>query len=109
MKNRNLPLKIAAVCFIFSLGQVNAQDFKSIIQDHMAVKTSFMKTNLNNFEIINQDFERSMNGDVIKIQQSYNGIPIYNAMGTALIKDSKVSTLSDNFTKCSSEFRCKKW
>lgn len=99
MKNRNLPLKIAAVCFMFSLGQVNAQDFKSIIQGHMAVKNSFMKSNLNNFEIINQDFEKSMNGDVIKIQQSYNGIPIYNAMGTALIKNSKVSALSDNFTK----------
>lgn len=99
MKNRNLPLKIAAVCFMFSLGQVNAQDFKSIIQDHMAAKTTFQKSNLSNFEIINQDFEKSMNGDVIKIQQSYNGIPIYNAMGTALIKDSKVSALSDNFTK----------
>lgn len=99
MKNRNLPLKIAAVCFMFSLGQVNAQDFKSIIQNHMAAKNTFMKPNLNNFEIINQDFSKTMNGEVVKIQQSYNGIPVYNAVGTALVKDSKIITFNDSFTK----------
>lgn len=99
MKNRNLPLKIAAVCFMFSVAQVNAQDFKSIIQDHLTAKNTFLKSNLNNFEIINQDFSKSMNGDVIKFQQSYNGIPVYNAVGTALIKDSKVNFANDNFTK----------
>ena len=52
MKNRNLPLKIAAVCLMFSFGSANAQDFKSIIQSHMNSKNTFMKPNLNNFEII---------------------------------------------------------
>lgn len=99
MKNRNLPLKIAAVCFMFSLGHMNAQDFKSIIHDHLAAKNTFLKPNLNNFEIINQDFSKSMNGDVIKFQQSYNGIPVYNAVGTALVKDSKVNFANDSFAK----------
>lgn len=99
MKNRNLPLKIAAVCFMFSLGQANAQDFKSLIHDHLAAKNTFLKANLNNFEIINEDFSKSMNGDVIKFQQSYNGIPVYNAVGTALIKDSKISYANDSFAK----------
>lgn len=99
MKNRNLPLKIAAVCFMFSFGNVNAQDFKSIIQNHIASKTTFLKPNLNNFEILNQDFSKTMNGEVVKVQQSYNGIPVYNAIGTALIKDSKVNFFNDSFTK----------
>ncbi|WP_230379809.1 T9SS-dependent M36 family metallopeptidase [Kaistella gelatinilytica] len=99
MKNRNLPLKIAAVCFMFSFGSVNAQDFKSIIQSHISAKNTFLKPNLNNFEIVNQDFSKSMNGEVVKIQQSFNGIPVYNALGTALVKDAKVTYINDNFTK----------
>ncbi len=99
MKNRNLPLKIAAACLLFSYGNANAQDFKSIIQNHISAKNNFSKPDLKNFEIINQDFSKSMNGNVIHIQQSYNGIPVYNALGTALIKDEKVNIFNDNFAK----------
>ncbi len=99
MKNRNLPLKIAAVCFLFSFGSANAQDFKTIIQNHISAKSDFLKKDLKSFEIINEDFSTSMKGDVVKIQQSFNGIPVYNAIGTALIKGEKVSYFDDNFTK----------
>lgn len=99
MKNRNLPLKIAAVCFLFSFGQANAQDFKTIIKNHISAKSDFMKSDLKNFEIINEDFSTSMKGDVVKIQQSYNGIPVYNAIGTALIKADKVTYFDDSFAK----------
>ena len=99
MKNRNLPLKIAAVCLMFSFGNAEAQDFKSIIQNYISAKNTFMKPNLNNFEIINKDFSKSMNADVVKVQQSYNGIPVYNAVGTALIKDAKMNYFTDSFTK----------
>lgn len=99
MKNRNLPLKIAAVCFMFSFGSVNAQDFKSIIQNHISAKNTFLKPDLNHFEIVNQDYSKSMNGEVVKIQQSFNGIPVYNAVGTVLIKDAKVTYANESFTK----------
>lgn len=99
MKNRNLPLKIAAVCLMFSFGNTSAQDFQSIIKQHMSSKNTFMKADLNNFEIIAQDFSKSMNADVIKVQQSYNGIPVYNAVATALVKDSRINYFTDNFAK----------
>lgn len=99
MKNRNLPLKIAAVCFLFSFGNASAQDFKSIIQSHMAAKNDFQKADLKSFEIINEDFSKSMNGDVVKIQQSFNEIPVYNSVGTALIKNNSVSAFNENFAK----------
>ncbi|MDP2454750.1 MULTISPECIES: T9SS-dependent M36 family metallopeptidase [unclassified Kaistella] len=99
MKNRNLPLKIAAVCFLLSFGQANAQDFKTIIKNHISAKSDFMKSDLKNFEIINEDFSTSMKGDVVKIQQSYNGIPVHNAIGTALIKSEKVTYYNDTFAK----------
>lgn len=99
MKNKNLPLKIAAVCFMFSFGAGNAQDFKTLIQNHLSTQNTYLKPHLQNFEIINQDFSKSMKGDVVKIQQSYNGIPIYNAIGTVLIKDAKVNYSTDSFAK----------
>lgn len=99
MRNRNLPLKIAAVCFLFSIGNTQAQDFKTIIQNHISAKGDFKKADLNSFEIINEDFSNSMKGDVVKIQQSYNGIPIHNALGTALIKESKITYYEDDFKK----------
>lgn len=99
MKNRNLPLKIAAVCFLFSFGQANAQDFKAIIQSHMAAKSDFQKADLKAFEIINEDYSKSMKGDVVKIQQSFNGIPVYNSVGTALIKNKSVAVLNEDFAK----------
>lgn len=98
MKNRNLPLKIAAVFLMFSFGSAQAQDFKSIIQNHISAKNTFMKPNLNNFEIITKDFSKSMNADVVKVQQSFNGIPVYNAEATAMIKDAKVNYFTDSFT-----------
>ncbi|MBU8881788.1 T9SS-dependent M36 family metallopeptidase [Kaistella sp. DKR-2] len=99
MKNRNLPLKIAAVCLMFSFGTANAQDYKSLIQSQLSAKNTFLKPNLTNFEIINQDFSKSMNADIVKIQQSFNGIPVYNALATALIKDKKVNYLTESFAK----------
>lgn len=99
MKNRNLPLKVAAVCFLFSFGQANAQDFKTLIKNHMSTQSGFLKSDLKNFEIINEDFSKSMNGDVVKIQQSLNGIPVYNATGTALIKSEKVTYFEQSFAK----------
>ena len=99
MKNRNLPLKIAAVCFLFSMGTANGQDFKTIIQSHMAAKNDFQKAGLKTFEIINEDYSQSMKGDVVNIQQSFNGIPVYNSVGTALIKNNSVTVFNESFAR----------
>ena len=80
MRNRNLPLKVAAFFLAFSFGSANAQDFKSIIHNYMTAKSAFMKPDLNQFQITNHDFSKSMNSEVVMIQQTYNGIPVYNAV-----------------------------
>ena len=56
MRNRNLPLKIAAVCFLFSIGNANAQDFKSILKSHLSAKSGILKSDLKDFEITNVDY-----------------------------------------------------
>lgn len=99
MKKRNLPFKVATAFLLLSFAGADAQDFKSIIQNHLSAKNIFTKSELKNFEVINQDFSISMNSDVVKIQQSYLGIPVHNAVGTALIKDLKVNFFDDSFAK----------
>lgn len=99
MRYRNLPLKIAAVCLMFSVGNVQAQDFKSIISEHLNSKNIFLKANLSDFEVINEDFSASMKGNVVKVQQSYKGIPVFNATATALIREKKVNYFTNNFVK----------
>ncbi len=99
MKNRNLPLKIAAVFLAFSFGNINAQDFKSILQSYMSANSAAMRSDLKDFEITNKDFSESMNGTVIDFQQHFNGIPIYNASGKSLVKDNQVFYLTEAFAK----------
>lgn len=99
MKNKNLPLRVAAFFLAFSFGSFSAQDTKSLISQKLSSQSTFMRSDLQNFEIISQDFSKSMNSDIIKVQQSYNGIPVHNALATALVKDSKVNYFTDSFAK----------
>lgn len=101
MKNINLPVKLLLVCGLFTFGKAYTQDYKSIIKNYLSSSTgkNFAKTDLQNFEILNEDFSKSMNADIIKIQQTFNGIPIYNSSATALVKENKVNYYSDNFIK----------
>lgn len=98
MNNRNLPLKIVAVCLFLLNGLTEAQDFKTLIKSHLQTKNSIKKTELNDLNIISEDFSTSMNGNVIKFQQTYQNIPIYNATGTAFFRDKNVAYLHENFT-----------
>ena len=90
MKNRNLPLKIAAVCFLFSMGTVHGQDFKTIIQSHMAAKSDFQKAGLKTFEIINEDYSQSMNVTVTdKSSAAINNTVFANAASSLGLKNAK--------------------
>lgn len=99
MKNRNLPLKIATAFLMFSFASVTAQDFKTIIKNHLAANGGASKSTTEDFTVIVEDYSKAMNADVVKVQQSYNGIPIFNATATALIKEKKVNYFIDSFVK----------
>ncbi|MCB4234949.1 hypothetical protein LDL59_07120 [Kaistella anthropi] len=99
MKNRNLPLKIATAFLMFSFASVTAQDFKTIIKNHLAANGGASKSTTEDFTVIVEDYSKAMNADVVKVQQFYNGIPIFNATATALIKEKKVNYFIDSFVK----------
>jgi len=99
MKKITLPLLFAA--FAFFPSSLFSQDNGKLIKDYISQNKirEYKKNDLTNFVIENVDSSKSMNGDVVKFQQTYNGIPVYSSAGTALVKDNKIVYYSDNFIK----------
>lgn len=99
MKNKALPILFAvfSVFPTFLFGQDNERLIKDYISQNKI--REYKKSDLNNFIVDNVDQSRSLNGNVVKFLQTYNGIPIYSSVGTALIKDNKVIYYTDNFIK----------
>ncbi|WP_228455395.1 T9SS-dependent M36 family metallopeptidase [Chryseobacterium sp. Tr-659] len=99
MKNRTLPLLFA----VFSAfpAVLFGQDNETLIKDYISQNKirEYKKSDLNNIIVDNVDQSKSLNGDVVKFLQTYNGLPIYSSVGTALIKDHKIVYYTDNFVK----------
>ncbi|MFL9833261.1 T9SS-dependent M36 family metallopeptidase [Chryseobacterium terrae] len=99
MKKVILPLVIAVFVAIPSISF--AQSNEVLIKNYISQNKlrEYKKSDLNQFVIDNVDFSKSLNGDVVKIQQTYNGLPVYGTAATALIKNNTVTYFNDNFVK----------
>ncbi|QUY56736.1 T9SS-dependent M36 family metallopeptidase [Chryseobacterium arthrosphaerae] len=99
MKNKTLPLLFAVFSAFPAI--LFGQDNERLIKDYISQNKirEYKKSDLNNIIIDNVDPSKSMNGDVVKFLQTYNGLPVYSSVGTALIKDSKIVYYTDNFVK----------
>ncbi|CAA7391575.1 T9SS-dependent M36 family metallopeptidase [Chryseobacterium fistulae] len=100
MKKLILPICVALhVIFPSYLLSQNSENL--MIKDYISKNmiNEYKKHDLIDFTIENRDTSKFLNGNVVKFQQMYKGIPIYNSAGSALIKDNKVIYYSDNFLK----------
>lgn len=99
MKNRTLPL-LFAVFSVFPT-VLFGQDNEKLIKDYISQNKirEYKKSDLNNIILDNVDPSKSLNGNVVKFLQTYNGLPIYSSVGTALIKDNQIVYYTDNFVK----------
>ncbi|MCC3213784.1 T9SS-dependent M36 family metallopeptidase [Chryseobacterium sp. X308] len=100
MKNIKLPILVAAFVAFPSL-HLFSQDNEKLIRDYISQNKirEYKKSDLTNFIIENTDVSKSLNGDLVKFQQVYNGFPVYNSVGTALIQNNKIVYYTDNFVK----------
>ncbi|TXF77725.1 T9SS-dependent M36 family metallopeptidase [Chryseobacterium sp.] len=98
MKNIKLPV-LAVVFALFTSASLFSQENERLIKDYISAGKALklQKSDLTDFTVINVDASKSLNADVVKIQQSFNGLPIYGAVATVVIKDRKVSYFKDNF------------
>lgn len=99
MKTRNV--KVLFGFFILFPYFIFSQQQKRLISNYIITKQSkdFKKADLRDFEIDNIDTSESLKGEIIKIQQKFKDYPVYNAVGTAVIKDDKIIYFSDSFVK----------
>ena len=99
MKNKALPLLFAVFSAFPTV--LFGQDNEKLIKDYISQNKirEYKKSDLNNIIVDNVDPSKSLNGNVVKFLQTYNGLPIYSSVGTALIKDNKIVYYTDNFVK----------
>jgi len=100
MKKVTLPL-LFAIFTILPASNLFSQENQKLIDNYIKTKQlrDYKKSDLTSFVIDNVDVSTSLKGDVVKFQQTYKGYPVYNSVGTALIKDNKIEYYSDNFIK----------
>ncbi|CAA7392825.1 M36 family metallopeptidase [Chryseobacterium fistulae] len=95
---KNYSAFIAALFLCSSMSF--AQDNETILNRYLrSTSSQFKKSDLLNYSIENKDYSASLKGDIIKVQQTYNGLPVFNAISTALIRDNKIAYFSDSFEK----------
>lgn len=99
-KIKTRDLQILVILLLLPLSLFSQQE-KRLITNYIRTKhiQDFKKADLVDFEIENIDQSKSLKGDIVKIQQKFQGYPIYNAVGTAVIKDGKIEYFSDSFVK----------
>lgn len=101
MKKLTLPLLFAVTLSLTSVSKVYGQDYKQLVSNYISQNSirDYKKADLTDIAIDVVDHSESMNADVIKFQQLYKGLPIVNSVGSALVKDGKVTYFVDSFVK----------
>lgn len=101
IKNK-LTIKFLILSSLFSSGIAFAQNQEQIIKDYMSSsRGQFQRidSDLKTFKIINIDHSESLKGDVVGIQQTINGIPVFGSSANVLIREDKVLSFADTFIK----------
>lgn len=101
MKKLTLPLLFAVTLSLSAVTNAYGQDYKQLVSNYISQNTirEYKKADLTDIVVDVVDHSESMNGDIVKFQQLYKGLPIINAVGSALIKDGKVTYFVDSFVK----------
>lgn len=92
-----------SIAVLFAFGVFNAQThYDDVLKNYLNGATSTFnssKPEAKQFKIINTDSSQALGGAVLQVQQTYNGVPIYGAVASALVKNDQVVHFSDNFRK----------
>ncbi len=95
-----IPLSVAVV---FAFNTMSGQNSKVLIQDYYKKNAQLsQKNNFDNklsFIILNEDHSKSLGANIVNVQQTYNGLRVYNALGKVIIRDEKIISEKNDFKK----------
>lgn len=102
MNRRLFLLPISVVAFL-AFGKMNAQDSKVLIENYYKKSSQLTQKDNTNTKvgiiILNEDTSKSMGVNIVNIQQTYNGLRVYNALGKVIIKEDKVISEKNEFKR----------
>ncbi|WP_081873945.1 T9SS-dependent M36 family metallopeptidase [Chryseobacterium sp. JM1] len=101
MKRIRLSVKFLLLCSFFGFGALSAQKHEQVIKDYVNSEKTFQRINpeLKAFTIVNVDPSKSLNGEIVGIQQTINGVPVFGSSANVLIREDKVLSFADTFLK----------
>lgn len=95
-----MPISIAV---IFAFGKVNAQDSKTLIQEYYKKNEQLIQKDNSASKvgviILNEDVSKSLGVNIVNVQQTYDGLRIYNALGKVIIKEDKIISEKNDFKR----------
>lgn len=97
MKLRTLLYTMGLVIFSSSLF---AQNHSQLIQDYLkrhAASENLQQKDINALILSSQHYSKSLDADLVYMQQSVNAVPIFNAMGHFIVKNQKVDLQNQRF------------
>jgi hypothetical protein len=95
-----LRMRLPLLFFLCFVQFTFAQDFNSTISTFLnreAEKYDFSFEDVDEFIMTDYSYSKSMDLNMVYIQQHYQGIPIHNAIGSFAIKDNAVNNFDHSF------------
>jgi hypothetical protein len=96
MKLRLLFILLLGIQFAFS------QNFNSTLNNYLnqeSTSLGFARNDLDEIQITDKSFSKSMNLNMVYVQQHFQGVPVYNAIGSFAIKNNEVLSFKHSFVK----------
>lgn len=91
-----------SVAVFLGYGVVHAQSSRDLIQDYYQKNAKIIQKNNPGklgFIILNEDQSKSLHANIVNVQQTYDGLRIYNALGKVIIKNGTVVSEKNDFKK----------
>ncbi|WP_313216029.1 T9SS-dependent M36 family metallopeptidase [Soonwooa sp.] len=95
---KSLLKRSIGVGALFFLTVMNGQSTEAIIRNHISNDASFKGVlKAVEFKILNEDNSASLKANIVDVQQTVNGVPIYRSLAKAVIRDGKMWSFNNNF------------
>lgn len=85
-----VPFSVAA---FFASENVCGQNSSELIQEYYHNNGQISqksKSDASGIIILNEDLSKSLGARIVDVQQTYNGLRVYNAMGKVVIRENKI-------------------
>jgi extracellular elastinolytic metalloproteinase len=91
------------VAVFFAFGKMNAQNSNTLIQNYYQKNGQLTQKSAASSKtgiiILNEDPSKSLGVNIVNVQQTYDGLRVYNALGKVMIKDDQVISEKNDFKR----------